>query len=718
MMTAQETLNGTITHIVFTVVDTGFTVARLQVETTSEEVVIVGVLPSLQPGETLACLGIWKKHPQHGKQFEVASFESKPPSDLIGIQKYLESGMIQGIGPAYAEKIVKKFGLATLKIIDEEPQRLSEIEGIGSKRISKILSCWNEQKSIRDVMVFLRGHQVSSAYAHKIYKIYKEKSIEKVRENPYFLSKEIAGIGFKTADKIAESLLIKKDSPLRLDAGIEYLFRELAGEGHTCFPEIEFIPLATSILSVTDAQIAERLEFLISQKILYKEGDYLWVYLFYIGEAVIARETQRLLDTPCLLRSVDLKKAIEWSEEKLRIRLAKEQAEAVCEGLQRKMLIITGGPGTGKSTITKAILRISEKLTNKIFLAAPTGRAAKRMSEITYKKAFTIHALLEMDFGTKKFKKNRENPLSCDLLIVDEASMIDTLLMAELLKAIPNTCRVIFIGDVDQLPSVGAGNVLKDFIESGSLHTCTLKRIFRQAAHSKIITNAHKVNQGFYPDIEPSPQSDFHFLSKETPEDVLQEILEQVQFKVLKEKNIPIHKTQVLSPMKKGVIGTENLNMVLQKALNPSHKPLLRMGRSFHLHDKVMQMKNNYQKEVYNGDIGIIKSIDWEEENLTVSFDEKLVIYEFHEIDELILAYAVSIHKYQGSECDCVIIPVHTTHFKMLNKNLLYTGITRGKRQVFLVGSKKALAIAVKNAEAAGRYTGLRARLSRNHFPS
>ncbi len=707
----QDTLIGSVTHIVFAGPENGFTVARLAVESSHEEVMIVGTMPSLQPGEYLSCVGTWKKHAQHGKQFEVASFESKAPSDLVGIQKYLESGMIQGIGPAYAERIVKKFGLATLTIIDEQPERLSEIEGIGAKRLSKILSCWKEQRSIRDVMVFLRGHQVSSAYAHKIYKLYQDKSIQKVRENPYFLSKEVAGIGFKTADKIAESLDIKKDSPLRLDAGIEHIFRELAGEGHTCYPHNEFLTLATSILLVSEAQVEERVQFLIKERVLFEENGYLWVYLFYFGETTIAREIKRLSETPNLLRDVDLPKAIQWVQEKLRLTLAKEQAEAVAEGLQKKMLIITGGPGTGKSTITKAILRISEKLTSKILLAAPTGRAAKRMSEITYKKAFTIHALLEMDFATRKFKKNRENPLSCDLLIVDEASMIDTLLMAELLKAIPNTCRVIFIGDVDQLPSVGAGNVLRDLIESKALHTCTLKRIFRQAAHSKIIVNAHRVNQGIFPDIEPSPQSDFHFLVKETPEDVLEEILDQVRSKVFVEKKIPPHKTQVLSPMKKGVIGTENLNAILQRALNPSHKPLLRMGRTFHLNDKVMQLKNNYQKEVYNGDIGIITSIDWEEDQLLVTFDERAVVYEFHEMDELVLAYAVSIHKYQGSECDCVIIPVHTTHFKMLNKNLLYTGITRGKKQVLLVGTKKALAIAVKNAEAAGRYTGLKSRL-------
>lgn len=703
-MTLQDQLQGTVTHIVFSQEDTGFTVARLQKEHSTEEIVIVGTLPSLQPGETLFCQGTWKKHAQYGKQFEVASFISKMPSDLIGIQKYLESGMIQGIGPAYAERIVKKFGLSTLQVIDEKPERLLEIEGIGAKRIEKILSCWKEQRSIRDVMVFLRGHLIGSSYAHKIFKLYGEKSIEKVQENPYLLCKAIAGIGFKTADKIAQSLCITKESILRLDSGIEYLFRELALEGHTCYPQSAFLPLASALLEVSEQKIEERLQFLLQEKVLFKEGDLLWVYLFYYAEAHIAKEIHRLLSHPCLLRSVDIDKALDWVQQQLRLQLAKEQAEAVSLGIQKKMLIITGGPGTGKSTITKAILRISEKLTNKILLAAPTGRAAKRMSEITRKKAFTIHSILEMDFVTKKFKKNRENPLACDLLIVDEASMIDTLLMADLLKAVPNTCRVLLIGDVDQLPSVGAGNVLKDLIESNGISTAILRRIFRQAAHSKIITNAHRVNQGYLPDLTPSPQSDFHFLVKETPEEVLQEILLQVQ-------KSPKEKTQVLSPMRKGIIGTDNLNIILQKALNPSTHSLTRMGKSFHLHDKVMQIKNNYQKEVYNGDIGNILSIDLEEEEIWVLFDDKKVSYDFHELDEIVLAYAVSIHKFQGSECDYVIIPVHTTHFKMLNKNLLYTGITRGKKQVILIGTKKALAIGVKNAEASGRHTGLQGRI-------
>jgi exodeoxyribonuclease V alpha subunit len=707
----MDTLCGYVNHIVFGN-DSGFTVARLKVPNVQEEITIVGLMPSIQPGETILCKGQWKQHPQHGRQFEVASFDPQAPSDLIGIQKYLESGMIKGIGPIYAEKIVKTFGIDTLKIIDESPKRLLDIPGLGEKRVEKIISCWQEHRAIRNVMVFLRGHHVSAAYAQKIYKAYGEKSIEKVTQNPYALAKEIFGIGFKTADGIAKGLGISSDSPLRVDAGIEHIFWELSNEGHTCFPQQEFLPIAESVLEVPASLSLERIEHLVTyQQSLVKEKELLWVKPFYLAELGIAKEVQRLLSAKSYLRSVDIEKALEWSQQQLRLTLAKEQAEAVALGLQKKMMIITGGPGTGKSTITKAILRISEKLTSRILLAAPTGRAAKRMTEITHKKAFTIHSLLEMDFTNGKFKKNKENPLACDLIIIDEASMIDTLLMYHLLKAIPDQARVIFIGDVDQLPSVGAGNVLKDLIQSEVLSTCQLKKIFRQAAYSKITMNAHRVNQGFFPDIEPSPHSDFLFISKESPEEVLQEIIEQVTVKIPSHYAFNQDKIQVLSPMKKGIIGTENMNGALQKVLNPNHSPLVRMGRAFHLHDKVMQIRNNYQKEVYNGDVGKISSIDLNEQILKVSYEEKIVEYDFDELDELVHAYAVSIHKYQGSECPCIVIPIHTSHFKLLNRNLLYTGITRGKKLVILIGTKKALAIAVKNEEARTRHTGLKNRI-------
>ena len=700
-----DTLTGTISHIVYSAEETGFTVAKM--ETDNGETVIVGTLPALQPGESLKCTGSWKKHAQYGKQFDVASFEACAPSDLVGIRRYLESGMIKGIGPSYAERIVKKFGVNTLSILDSAPERLSEIEGIGPKRLKTIIRCWQEQHAIRDIMIFLRGHGIGAAYAQKIYKTYKEKSIEQVTNDPFSLTRAIQGVGFKSADKIASSLGIAKESTKRIDAGIEFVFQELASSGHTCYPEADFIACAKDILEVDPSLIEERIAFLLETKSLAKDDDLLFVRFFHIAEQGIGKETLRIKEASSSLREVDEEKAIAWAEEKLRIKLAKEQKEAVRQGICQKFMIITGGPGTGKSTITKAILRISEKLTHKILLAAPTGRAAKRMSEITYKKAFTIHSLLEMDFMTGMFKRNNTNPLTSELLIIDEASMIDTRLMYSLLRAIPDHCRVIFIGDVDQLPSVGAGSVLKDMIDSEVLPVLTLKRIFRQAANSRIITNAHRVNRGYMPDLTPVPGSDFLFLAKENPEEILSEVLSQVRQGVYTAKG----RTQVLSPMKKGVLGTENLNTLLQQTLNPSNQPLTRMGRAFHLNDKVMQIRNNYQKEVYNGDIGFITKIDKEEEQLEVCFDETPVIYEFSELDELVLAYAVSIHKYQGSECDRIILPVHTSHFKLLNKNLLYTGITRGKKLVSLIGTTKAVALAVKNSDSKERYTGLKKQL-------
>jgi len=709
----MDQLVGYIENIVYTEPDSGFMVARFKTPSQKDLTTVVGSLPSVQPGETLRCQGNWKTHPQHGRQFEVVSFETEAPSDLLGIQKYLESGMIKGIGPVYAERIVKTFGVTSLDIIDKQPDRLTEVPGLGDKRIDKIKSCWQEQKAVRDVMVFLRGHGVSAAYAQKIYKAYGDKSIQKVKDNPYALAKEIFGIGFKIADGIAEGMGIGKSSSLRIDAGIEHFLWELSNEGHTCFPEVELLEQATQILSAPLELIQERINALVLSGSLVRNTTYIWVKPFYLAELGIARELARIMQSPCRLRDVHKEKALEWAQQKLHIELAKEQIEAVSQGLSEKALIITGGPGTGKSTITKAILRILEKITDKILLAAPTGRAAKRMTEITYKKAFTIHSLLEMDFGTGKFKKNRENPLKCDLIMIDESSMIDTLLMYNLLKAIPSEARVIFIGDIDQLPSVGAGNVLKDIIASDRLPVSCLKQIFRQAAHSKIVVNAHKVNQGEFPDTFPHPKSDFIFIEKETPEEILQEIVYQVSDAVPKRNRF--HKfedIQVLSPMKRGVIGGENLNIVLQQKLNPHPTPLIRMGRSFHVNDKVMQIRNNYNKEVFNGDVGRIMEIDLTEQSMKVSFDGKIVPYEFHEIDELVLAYAVSIHKYQGSECPCIIIPVHTSHFKLLTRNLLYTGITRGKRLVILIGSKKALAIAVRNEEVKKRHTGLKNRIT------
>ncbi|MBI2743770.1 MAG: ATP-dependent RecD-like DNA helicase [Chlamydiales bacterium] len=704
----MDEIYGYIESIIFSNSEQGFTVARLKEPKKQDLTTIVGCLPALQPGETIRCKGSWKRHSKFGQQFEIVSFDLQAPSDVIGIQKYLESGMIKGIGPAYAERIVKKFGASTLQIIEESPKRLNEVEGLGEKRIENILVCWGQQKTIRNVMIFLRGHGVSPAYAHKIFKAYGEQSIDKVMQNPYALAKEIHGIGFKSADSIAKGVGVPQNAPQRIDAGIEHVLWELSGEGHVCMPESELVPAAGAILEVDPALITERLTTLVKNGYIIQENSHLWVKPLYLAEIGIAREIARLSQTPSPLRSVDLPKAIEWVQTQLRIDLAPEQREAVCSGLKEKLMIITGGPGTGKSTITKAILTITSKLTSRILLAAPTGRAAKRLAEITRHRASTIHSLLEMDFTQGGFKRGKDNQLECDLLIVDEASMIDTFLMHNLLKAVPSNARVILVGDVDQLPSVGPGNVLKDLIRSAFIPLIELKQIFRQAAGSTIVTNAHKINQGVFPEIYPKPNSDFLFFDIEEPEKILEEIVELVSTRLPRSHRFHrFDEIQVLAPMKKGVIGTENLNMVLQQALNPSPSPLIRMGKSFHVGDKVMQMRNNYQKEVYNGDIGRISAIDMTEQQVKVIFDEKSVMYEFSELDEIVLAYAASIHKYQGSECPCIVMPIHTCHFKLLNRNLLYTGITRGKRLVVLVGTKKALAIAVNNEEVKKRYTGL-----------
>ena len=703
----EEEIYGFVENIVFE--SDNFTVAKLKEPRKSDLTCIVGPLPLIQPGETLRCKGLWKHHPQHGQQFEVKSFESKAPADVVGIQKYLESGMIRGIGPVYAERIVKKFGIDTLKVIDESPARLLEIDGIGDKRVELIESCWQQQKAVRDVMIFLRSHGVSPSYAQKIYKAYGDQSVEKVRSDPYRLAKDIHGIGFKSADQIAKDMGIPNEASVRIDAGIEHALWELSNQGHTCYPESELQAAAAEMLAVGQELVQTRIVTLSQEERIFREDAFVWVKPLYFAEVGIARELRRINDGLSTLRAIQVDKALGWVEEKLQLKLAPAQQEAVSACVREKLHIITGGPGTGKSTITRAILAITEKLTANIILAAPTGRAAKRMAEITKKRASTIHSLLEMDFKAGGFKRNKDNPIEADLIIVDEASMIDTLLMYHLLKAIPSHARVIFIGDIDQLPSVGPGNVLKDLIFSEKISLTRLTQIFRQGAASRIVINAHRINQGECPDISYQPRSDFEFIEKDTPEEILATIVDLVSFKLSKSHRFHrFEDIQVLAPMKRGIIGIENLNIVLQNKLNPSPTPLSRMGRTFHVGDKVMQIRNNYQKLVFNGDVGRITAIDLIEQMLTVSFDEKLISYEFSEMDELMLAYAVSIHKYQGSECPCIIIPVHTTHFKMLHRNLLYTGLTRGKKMVILVGTVKALMIAVKNDEVLKRYTGLK----------
>ena len=575
----MDQIFGYIERITFHNPENGYTVARLKQPRKSDLTTIVGNLPGIQAGESVRCLGAWKNNPTHGLQFAIEECHLEAPSDVLGIQKYLASGMVKGIGPKYAERIVNKFKEETLEIIDKHPNRLLKVEGIGKKRVETIKKCWSMQKSIREVMVFLQKYGVSPAYAQKIYRTFGDEAIDCVKENPFALAQKIAGIGFKMADTIAENMGFPKEGTQRIDSGIEYVLIELSGEGHVCAPKEEFLTKAEEILGVSREKIEERIQVLIGEEKIFIDEEFLFAKGLYLAEKGIARELARLQQERCNLRTVDTEKAVEWAQERLKITLAENQKEAVKKSLSEKVHIITGGPGTGKSTITKAILAVTSKLTHNIILAAPTGRAAKRMSEITRRSASTIHSLLKYDFKAGGFQRNRENPLECDLIIVDEASMIDTSLMYHLLRAIPGTARLVFVGDIYQLPSVGPGNVLKDMIESETIPVTCLTEIYRQAAGSRIITNAHKINAGEFPDIQTDYSSDFFFVRAEEPEEIVEKILNLVSERLPKRYRLdPINAIQVLAPMKKGIIGIENLNHRLQEKLNPATDVILQPG--------------------------------------------------------------------------------------------------------------------------------------------
>jgi len=708
----MEEVVGTVERITYQSEVNGYTVAKLQEPRRRELTCVVGTMPTVRPGETIRCRGEWKTHMVHGKQFEVDAYSTEAPADILGIRKYLGSGLVKGIGPIYADRIVERFGVDTLNVIDADPNRLLEINGIGKKKVDQVRKCWAEQRTIREVMVFLQSYGVSPTFAQKIFKNYGELSIDKVKTNPYCLAKDIFGIGFKSADKVASKMGISKESSERLAAGIEFTLSELSNDGHVCYPVDDFVTKAAALLEVEQPLIEPLFDQLQNEKRITLESindcTYIWIRPLNLAEKGIAREIKRLQRAPCTLRDVDTKRAVDWVQDQLRINLADNQKDAVAQAMTEKLQIITGGPGTGKSTITKAILAITQTLSDRILLAAPTGRAAKRMTEITYRKASTIHSLLDYNFQIGGFKRNRQSPLECDLLIIDEASMIDTFLMYHLLRAIPDHARVIFVGDINQLPSVGPGNVLKDLIESERIAVTMLTEIFRQARGSQIITNAHKINSGEFPFLTNRADSDFFFLEEQDPEQLLNTIVELVSKRLPNKYRFnPITDIQVLAPMRRGVVGTINLNVMLQKALNPNRDPLHRGGQCFLKDDKVMQLRNNYQKEVYNGDVGQVQKIDLVEQEMTINFDGRNIVYGFSELDEVTLAYAVSIHKYQGSECPCIVMPIHTTHFKLLHRNLLYTGVTRGKKLVVLVGTKKAIAIAVHNDEVRKRHTSL-----------
>jgi exodeoxyribonuclease V alpha subunit len=725
---SQIELEGQIERVTYSNEETGYTVATITVPGHRQPVTIVGNILAPTPGEVLMVKGAWINHPRFGRQFRVDSHSVRVPATVPGIKKYLASGLIKGIGPVMATRIVKEFGEKTLEVIEDQPEELARIEGLGPKRVEMIKKGWADQREIRDIMIFLQTYGVGSGYAAKIFRQYGGNSISIVKSNPYRLATDILGIGFNTADKIAGELGVEKTSIIRVEAGILYVMDQISEEGHVYYPYDLLLERCRRVLQVDTDTISEAFGTVVSKKKLVVEDlnkhldgfkpNKKAVYLtrFYVSEAGVAESMSRIISTRKNIRDFAVDKAIEWVQKKIRLHLAEKQIEAVKGAISEKVTVITGGPGTGKTTIINAVIKIYKELGTRVLLAAPTGRASKRMSEATDYPAKTVHRMLEFSYQKGGFQRNESRPLEVDVLILDEVSMMDTILMHHLLKAVPEATTVVLVGDANQLPSVGAGNVLKDIIDSGTVPVVELNEIFRQAGESRIIVNAHRINNGLMPDTSKygGDLEDFYFIEQEDPAQVLEIIKELSCNRIPRRFGLdPIDGIQVISPMHKGMVGTGTLNAVLQEALNPSQIKLTRGDRVFRLNDKVMQVRNNYEKEVFNGDIGRITGIDPENRQLTVVFDHSAVVYDYADLDEIILAYAISVHKSQGSEYQAVVIPILSQHYVLLQRNLIYTAVTRGKRLVVIVGSKKALAMGIKNDRVMQRYTYLSERLKR-----
>jgi len=762
----MDMLQGTLERIVYENEETGYTIARFSSRDYPNELLtVVGNLMSSNPGECLLLKGEWVINPKYGRQFKIEDYETIMPATLVGLKKYLGSGLIKGIGPVMAGRIVNHFSLDTMEIIERSPRKLEQVPGIGRKRVEMVMKAWEEQREIKNVMLFLQSHDVSTTYAVKIFKTYEQESIKVVSEEPYRLADDIYGIGFKTADQIAQNLGMDKDSPARIMSGVQYVLNQRADDGHVYLPTRELIGQSSEILEVTEEQVKEGIDGLLEKESIVAEKDgggqllnnlfgqketdqmalfenivaetpeeeyapfdeapnlqdneaetaVIFLVPFFYAEVGVANGISRLLNVPGSAQVHHyVEESIDELEVQMRMRLAKNQREAIKKALTSKVMILTGGPGTGKTTTTIGIIRLFEQLDKKVILAAPTGRAAKRLSETTGREAKTIHRLLEYTPKGNTFKKNQDNPLEADVVIIDEISMVDLLLMNNLVKAVPNTASLILVGDVDQLPAVGAGNVLKDLIASGCVEVVRLTEVFRQAQKSMIITNAHRVNQGKMPMPTGPKDRDYFFIEEEEPEKVTELVLNLICRRLPSYYGYhPIDDIQLICPMRRGTVGVLNFNRLLQDALNENAQNLPKGARSFRVGDKVMQIRNNYDIEVFNGDIGRITKLDTIAQKVTVTYPEKAVNYEYSDLDELTLAYVITVHKSQGSEYKSVVMPLLTQHYMMLQRNLLYTGITRAKELVVIVGTKRALGMAVRNNKVVRRYTGLAERLKR-----
>lgn len=745
-MNGQDQISGSVERITYYNEENGYTVLRLKPDSRGmmpykypargqELVTVIGNLPELNPGEWLKLTGRWSSHPKHGRQFQADICEQTLPATTEGIKRYLGSGLIRGVGPVMAERIVNKFGEEALDVIEFEPARLREVLGIGAKRIKSINKAWEEQKAIKDVMIFLQSHGVSTGLAIKIYKKYGDNSLAVVKNTPYRLVQDVYGIGFKTADKIAQALGLAHDDPGRIEAGIAYTLSRMADEGHVYVPQETLEPEASTILTLDQEKITavieqlENSDFIKRETITYDIGQQAArgsavqeekaVYLtpFYFSEIGVTKRLQQMLDHPTS-RLAGLRFSDPSQQNKANsqpeIRLTTQQQVAIQTAVNHKITILTGGPGTGKTTTLRTLLDLMDRNKRTCLLASPTGRAAKRLAEATGREAKTIHRLLEFKPG-EGFSRNEDNPLTADMIVIDEASMLDLVLTNNLLKAISPDSHLVLVGDVDQLPSVGAGDVLRDLIDSEVTAVIRLETIFRQAGNSLIVRNAHRINNGQMPET-PKEADDFFLFVKQEPEEAAELLVDIVKKRIPQKFGFdPFDDVQVLSPMYNGQVGVSNLNLLLQAALNPGgRKPERRLGgRVFRQGDKVMQTVNNYDKHVYNGDIGRITAIDPVQQTMTLSIDGAPVVYDFLEADEIVHAYAVSVHKSQGSEYPCVVIPVMTQHYMMLQRNLLYTAITRAKKLVILVGTRRAIAIAIKNNKVTERFTALDWRLQK-----